>query len=69
MRIIEVDDVRYQVIKELSAGNEEFVEKLSAHYKDRYPDFVLLKAKPNPAVEEHHLICRRIDDADFEEIS
>lgn len=67
MKIIEVDDVKYQVIKEISSGDGEFVEKLSNHYKERYGDFVLLKAKPNPAVEEHHLICRRIDEAEYEE--
>ena len=72
MKIIEIDDVKYQVIKELTTDNPDFINRLSDLYKDRYNDFVLIKTKPRNGVvemEARHLICRRIGDADFEEIS
>jgi len=69
MRIIDVNDVRYQVISELTTQDEEFITRLSDLYKERYSDFFLLRSQPNPAIDPHHLICRRIDEADFEEIN
>lgn len=69
MRIIDVNDVRYQVISELTTQDEEFITRLSDLYKERYSDFFLLRSQPNPAVKPHHLICRLIEDAKFEEIN
>ena len=66
MRIIEVNGEKYHVVKEISSKDEEFLEKLKSLYDERYSDFVLLRAVPNPAVEEHHLICRKIEDAVLE---
>lgn len=68
MRIIDVGDKRYQVVSQIDSQDAEFVNKLSDLYKERYNDFFLLRAQPNPAVEPHHLICRLIEEAKFEEI-
>ena len=40
MKIIEVDDVKYHVVKELSTNDPVFLERISDLYKDRYNDFV-----------------------------
>jgi len=69
MRIIDIDDKRYQVIKEITTQDEDFINRLSDLYKERCSDFFLLKSQPNPAVDPHHLICRIIDDADYVELT
>lgn len=64
VKIVEIDDVKYQVIREIGGTDEELIERISKKYGEWCDDFVLLRAKPNPAVELHHLVCRRIDDVD-----
>ena len=65
IKIVEVNDVKYQVIREISGVDEELVNLISKRYGEWYDDFVLLRSKQNPAVELHHLACRVIDDVDF----
>jgi hypothetical protein len=68
MRIIDVGDDRYQVVSQINSQNKEFIDKLTELYKERYNDFFLLKSQPNPEVNPHHLICRKIAEAEFTEI-
>jgi len=68
MRIIDVGNERYQVVSQIDSQNQDFIDRLSEMYKDRYNDFFLLKAQENPAVKPHHLICRKIDDAKYVEL-
>ncbi len=69
MRLIEVNDEKYQVLKEIHTIDDDFVSKITEMYKERYNDFFLLKAVENPAVQPHFLICRKIDDIEFEPIN
>ena len=68
MRIINIGDDRYHVISQIDSQNQDFIDKLSEMYKERHNDFFLLKAQQNPSVNPHHLICRKIEDADYEEL-
>jgi len=68
MRIIDIGQDRYQVISQIDSQNEDFIKKLTKLYKDRYNDFFLLKTPSKPSVKPHHLICRKIDDADYVEL-
>ena len=61
MRIIEVGDDKYQVIKEIRSNDDQFLSRLTELYKNRYNDFHLLRGNAN-------LICRKIDDIEYEEI-
>ncbi len=65
MRIVDVDDTRYQIISEITSTDQEFIDKLRKFYDERYSDFVLLR----PVGGGTQLICRRIDVADYEEIT
>ena len=67
MRIIDIGENRYYVIRELRTLDDDFMAKIKEIY-GRYNDFVLLKGPENPTTPEHYLVCRRIDDAEFEEI-
>lgn len=68
MRIIEVGDDKYEVIQELSAKDDEFVDRMTKFYRSRFSDHYLLRSTPNPTVEDHFLICRKFSDAETEEI-
>ena len=68
MKIIDVDDERYQVCSRIESQDEDFINKLTELYKDRYNDFFLLKAKDSPATKPHHLICRKLDDANYNNV-
>lgn len=70
MRIIDVDDVRYHVVKVIESQDKEFVDKLVEFYKDNYNDFFLIREKGHAGVvdvEPKHLLCRKIEDAEWEE--
>lgn len=70
MRIQEIDGVKYHVIKSISEENKRLVDALSERYKEQHKDFVLLKTAGHAGVadvEPHYLLCRRIDEADYEE--
>lgn len=70
MRIEEIDGVKYHVVKSISADSEQLVHSLSERYKEQYNDFVLLKKVGTAGVvevEPHYLLCRKIEDADYEE--
>lgn len=69
MRIIEIGEDKYEVIKELSAKDEEFVDRMTKFYRSRFSDHFLLKSTPNPTVEDHFLICRKFGEAEIEEIN
>ena len=68
MRLIEVGDDKYQVLRQIESQDPEFIERIKKLYGERYNDFFLLEAKTNPAVQAHHLICRKIDDIEFEDV-
>jgi len=68
MKIIEINEDKYQVIREVNTMDEEIIEKLVSKYKEIYDDFFLLRSNPNPTIDQHHLMCRKIDDIEFEEI-
>jgi hypothetical protein len=68
MKIIEIGDDKYQVIREVTSKDEDFINKLAEKYKTIYDDFFLLRSNPNPATEQHHLMCRKMDDIEFYEI-
>lgn len=69
MRIIEIDDEKYDVFREVASKDEDVVKELNEIYKERYSDFVLLKSKENPTIGEHYLLCRKIEDSEFEAIN
>lgn len=64
MRLIEVDDVKYHVLSQVEENQREFISKLKKWYKDRSGEIRLLHSKSGGP----YLICRRIDDAEYEEI-
>ena len=64
MRLIEVDDVKYQVLSEVAESQREFITKLKGWYKDRSGEIRLLHSKSGGP----YLICRRIDEVEYEEI-
>ena len=70
MRIEEIDGVKYHVVKVISSESEQLVNSLSERYKEQHKDFVLLKKVGTAGVvevEPHYLLCRKIDDADYDE--
>jgi len=71
MRIIDIGEDRYHVIKVIESQDEEFVSKLVEFYKERHNDFFLIREKAHAGVvdvEPRHLLCRHIDDAEWEEV-
>ena len=69
MRIVDVGDERYQVLHEIPSFNVEFIDRLKELYKGRNDDRAILKSIENPAHPPHHLICRKIENAEYEEIN
>lgn len=64
MKIVDIGDERYYVIKEIPNFNVELLEELTEAYKDKSHGTILLKSTNS----DHHAIAIRIEDADYEEI-
>ena len=65
-----IDGVKYHVVKVISSESEKLVQALSERYKEQHKDFVLLKTSGSAGVvdvEPHYLLCRKIEDAEYEE--
>jgi len=54
--------VKYQVLSEVEENQSDFISKLKGWYKDRTGEIHLLHSKNGGP----YLICRRIDDAEYE---
>lgn len=63
--IIEIGDDKYYVIRRIYDIDKDLIEKISSKYREIYPDLTLIKSSENPAIAEHYLICRKIDDIDI----
>lgn len=63
--IICIGEDKYEVIRKIYDIDKDLIENISLKYKEIYTDFTLIKSSENPAIAEHYLICRRIDDIDI----
>jgi hypothetical protein len=67
MRIIDIGEDRYHVLKEIPPNNDAFVDRVTKLYKDRV-GIVVLRSTSIPNQDPHHLICRLIEAVEYEEI-
>jgi hypothetical protein len=64
MRIIDVGDDRYQVIREINCVDEEFIKSVTEHYSSVYQGVKLLRPVESPTVTPHYLVCLKVDDGE-----
>jgi hypothetical protein len=63
MKIIEVNDEKYEVIREVSMDNTETIEKIKLTYEELFNAITLINHKPANTT----LFCRKIEDGEIDE--
>jgi hypothetical protein len=68
METIKIGEDSYDVIRRIVSKDTEKMKQIKGWYSDVYADLVLLKSNKSTSDSIEYILCRKIEDGDFEEV-